>query len=104
MTRTELIVVKDPAELRRVAAEWIVRRIESVVTVRGSATIGLTGGSTVRPVYEGQRSGLRIHRVVVPILWLLLRAWLRRGVARLGSGREAREAPAAPALLPTDAG
>ena len=38
----------------------------------------------VRPVYEGQRSDLRISKVIVPILVTLLRGTVRRGLLETG--------------------
>jgi glycosyltransferase involved in cell wall biosynthesis len=32
----------------------------------------------VRPIYDGQRSDLKIHRVTVPILWMLAKGFSRR--------------------------
>lgn len=50
--RLKLIIAKNPAELARTAAEWICRQAELVAKTRGVVSIGLSGGSTPRPVYE----------------------------------------------------
>ncbi len=47
----------------------------------------------VTPIYGDERSGIRIHRVVFPILWLLLRSGLRRKARQ----RRWRASPALPA-------
>ncbi|HVR84132.1 MAG TPA: 6-phosphogluconolactonase [Planctomycetota bacterium] len=51
-TRHRLIIVKDRAELRRVAAEVLARKIQAAVQARGRCTIALSGGSTPGPVYQ----------------------------------------------------
>lgn len=51
-TRLKLIVAKDRAELRRVAAEILARKIQAAVSARGRCTIALSGGSTPGPVYQ----------------------------------------------------
>jgi 6-phosphogluconolactonase len=51
-TRYKLIIAKDRAELRRVAAEVLARKIQAAVQARGRCTIALSGGSTPGPVYQ----------------------------------------------------
>jgi glycosyltransferase involved in cell wall biosynthesis len=48
----------------------------------------------VTPIYGDEHSGIRIHRVVLPIVWLLLRSGLRRV---LRQRRWRRTSPALPA-------
>jgi 6-phosphogluconolactonase len=51
-SRVKLLVAKDRAELRRLAAEVIAKKIHSAVQARGRCSIALSGGSTPGPVYE----------------------------------------------------
>jgi len=51
-SRLKVRVAKDRAELRRLAAELIARKIESAVLARGVCSLALSGGSTPGPVYE----------------------------------------------------
>jgi 6-phosphogluconolactonase len=51
-SRVKLRVAKDRQELRRLAAEAIVRKIHSAVSARGIASLALSGGTTPGPVYE----------------------------------------------------
>jgi len=51
-TRHKLIVAKDRAELRRLAAELLARKIQASIQARGRCTLALSGGSTPGPVYE----------------------------------------------------
>lgn len=51
-TRAKLLVLKDRSELRRAAAEVLVRKIRSAAQARGRCTMALSGGSTPGPVYE----------------------------------------------------
>jgi glycosyltransferase involved in cell wall biosynthesis len=57
----------------------------------------------VRPIYEGQRSDLRIRRVVLPIAALLARGTLRRWRAKR-QRREAEPLPMPPAIQPAVVG
>ena len=49
--RTKLIVA-EPKDLARTAAEWILKQIQAAARARGVCTVSLAGGSTPRPVYE----------------------------------------------------
>jgi 6-phosphogluconolactonase len=49
---TELIVVSEPAELARSAAEWLGFEVAKAITVRGWCAVGLAGGRTPGPVYR----------------------------------------------------
>jgi 6-phosphogluconolactonase len=51
-SRLKVRVAKDRGELRRLAAELIVRKIESAILTRGVCSMALSGGSTPGPVYE----------------------------------------------------
>ena len=51
-SRIKLRVVKDRDELRRAAAELILKKILSAVQARGVCSLALSGGSTPGPVYE----------------------------------------------------
>jgi 6-phosphogluconolactonase len=51
-TRHKLIVAKDRAELRRISAEVLARKIQAAIQARGRCTLALSGGSTPGPVYE----------------------------------------------------
>lgn len=51
-SRLKLRIVKDRAELRRLAAETIAKKIHAAIQVRGVCSIALSGGSTPGPVYE----------------------------------------------------
>jgi 6-phosphogluconolactonase len=51
-SRLKLVIAKDRAELRRIAAEILARKIQAAVRARGRCTIALSGGSTPGPVYQ----------------------------------------------------
>jgi 6-phosphogluconolactonase len=46
------LIVADPKDLARTAAEWILKQIQAAARGRGVCTVALSGGSTPRPVYE----------------------------------------------------
>ena len=50
--RPRLVVVENPADFRRRAAETLARRIQSAILARGTCSLALSGGSTPGPVYE----------------------------------------------------
>ncbi|MFL5496238.1 MAG: 6-phosphogluconolactonase [Gemmatimonadales bacterium] len=49
---TELIVAAQPAELTRVAAEWLGLEVAGAIAERGSCSLALAGGRTPEPVYR----------------------------------------------------
>jgi len=51
-SRHKIVVAKDRAELRRLAAELLARKIHAAVQARGRCSLALSGGSTPGPVYE----------------------------------------------------
>lgn len=55
----------------------------------------------VTPIYATERSGLRIPRVIAPILWLLARATARRLALRYGAGNAAKPSHNARETSPT---
>ncbi len=57
MSRLELIVAKDLADLAKAGAEILARKIEHAVRARSRCAIGLAGGLTPRPVYEALGNG-----------------------------------------------
>jgi 6-phosphogluconolactonase len=54
---TELIVVAEPAELARPAAEWLDLEVTRAIAERGSCALGLAGGRTPEPVYRELAAG-----------------------------------------------
>ncbi len=64
---TELIVVFQPAELAREAAEWLGVEVTRAIAERGSCALGLAGGRTPQPVYRqlASRSSIDWKRVDV---------------------------------------
>lgn len=58
---TELIVVSEPAELARPAAEWLSLEVTRAIAERGSCALGLAGGRTPEPVYRELASGSTIE-------------------------------------------
>jgi 6-phosphogluconolactonase len=57
---TERIVVSNPAELARQAAEWLVLEVTRAVAERGSCALSLAGGRTPEPVYRELAAGSSI--------------------------------------------
>jgi len=55
--RLKLLIARSEAELARTAAEWILKQAEFAVRARGVVSMGLSGGSTPRPVYEELGNG-----------------------------------------------
>ena len=49
---TELVIVSEPAELARQAAEWLGLQVSRAITERGSCALSLAGGRTPDPVYR----------------------------------------------------
>ena len=64
---TEVIVASEPAELARVAAEWLAHELAGAIAERGACSLGLAGGRTPEPVYRELASdaGIDWHRVDV---------------------------------------
>jgi 6-phosphogluconolactonase len=58
---TELIVVSEPAELARPAAEWLSLEVTRAIAERGSCALGLAVGRTPEPVYRELASGSTIE-------------------------------------------
>jgi len=54
---TELIIVPEPVELVRRAAEWLATEVTRAIAERGSCALGLAGGWTPEPVYRALASG-----------------------------------------------
>lgn len=51
-TRIKLLVAKDRAELRRLGAEVLAKKIQASLQARGRCSLALSGGSTPGPIYE----------------------------------------------------
>lgn len=64
---TDPTVRSDPAELVRLAADWLERGIVGAIADRGICALGLSGGKTPEPVYRelASRSGVDWRRVEV---------------------------------------
>jgi 6-phosphogluconolactonase len=62
---TQVIVVSQPADLARRAAEWLAREVAAAIAERGSCALGLAGGRTPEPVYRelASVSGIDWRRV-----------------------------------------
>lgn len=64
---TELIVVSEPVELVRPAAEWLSLEVTRAIAERGSCALGLAGGRTPDPIYRelASESSIDWHQVHV---------------------------------------
>jgi 6-phosphogluconolactonase len=66
---TELIVVSEPAELARQAAEWLGLEVTRAIGERGSCALSLAGGRTPEPVYRELASGSSIDWTKVDVFF-----------------------------------
>ncbi len=66
---TELIVVSQPAELARQAAEWLGLEVTRAIAERGSCALSLAGGRTPEPVYRELASGSSIDWTKVDVFF-----------------------------------
>ena len=55
--RLKLMIARSESDLARTAAEWILKQAEFAVRARGVCSMGLSGGSTPKPVYEELGNG-----------------------------------------------
>jgi 6-phosphogluconolactonase len=66
---TERIVVSEPAELARQAAEWLGLEVTRAIAERGSCALSLAGGRTPEPVYRELASGSSIDWTEVDVFF-----------------------------------
>jgi 6-phosphogluconolactonase len=66
---TELIVVSQPPELARPAAEWLELEITRAIAERGACALGLAGGRTPEPVYRELATGSSIDWTRVDVFF-----------------------------------